>query len=333
LGSGHDIYLDDRYLLIAGWGDWSGVDAFEQSPIYAFALTDDTLDYRGVATVTGMVPSQWALQVSDDVLYVASEVWRNGNHALLTSFALGHGALDKLDQTEPIAPGETLRSVRFLGDKAYLVTFRQMDPLFVIDLADPRHLAVLGELRIPGFSTYIHPLGDDRLLTVGFSGNEGGLDGGISVQTFAVGDPLHPTQIASYIIGDQAGSYASSPAQYDHHAFSFSPELGLLTLPYSLTTYGNNRDTNVSGLAFIRVGADGSLDGVAQTVIDRSENVYSNDICGIDSCGSAVVSAALEPLERTMFDYAHNEVLGFAPTEIIRFDAGNGELLRRYRLP
>ncbi len=330
LGSGHDIYMDERFLLVSGWGH-----STHQSPVFAFEFTNATLQYTGFAVVNGIVPSQWAMHINNETLYVASQSrGSEGNYSRLSSYQIKSGEFEKLDQTAEIAPGETMRSVRFIRDKAYMVTFRQIDPLFAIDTADPNNLAILGELKIPGFSSYIHPLSDNKLLTIGFSGDDGGLDGGISIQTFNVSDPTKPNKIDEYQIGGIDNSYASSPAQYDHHAFSYSPQWNLLTVPYTLSQYRQNSESQNAHLAFVRIESDGKIDGTAtHTKVGSIETrYYYEDDCFDQICPTRRSNNQTNSLERTVFDYAHNEVVGFAPNQIIRFDAEDGEILERYAL-
>src|SRR5690606_24595435 len=96
-----------------------------------------------------------------------------------------------------IALGERITAARFLDDKGYLVTFRQVDPLFTIDLSNPDTPVLAGELKIPGFSTYLHPLGADRLLTIGVGGDEQGANWRTTISTFDVSDFANPALTAA----------------------------------------------------------------------------------------------------------------------------------------
>jgi uncharacterized secreted protein with C-terminal beta-propeller domain len=121
--------------------------------------------------------------------------------------------------------GETIQSVRFIGPRGYVVTFRQTDPLYVLDLADPRHPQATGELQVPGFSSYLHPLSASLLLGVGQGpGDQGG--SGLQLSLFDVGDPAHPVRVANRVF---ANTY--SDAQQDHHAFLWWAPTGQLVLP------------------------------------------------------------------------------------------------------
>lgn len=95
----------------------------------------------------------------------------------------------QIGRLEGLAPGERIYSVRYLGEMAYVVTFRETDPLFAIDLSDPRAPKVLGQLKIPGFSEYLHPLDDGLLLGIGQSVDERGTANGVKLSMFDVSDP------------------------------------------------------------------------------------------------------------------------------------------------
>ncbi|VVB61139.1 Beta propeller domain protein [uncultured archaeon] len=131
---------------------------------------------------------------------------------------------------EDLASGERIYSVRFLGDKAYMVTFRQTDPLFVIDLSAPENPKVLGYLKIPGVSDYLHPYDETHIIGLGRDATEEGRIRGMKLAIFDVSDFSNPKEISKYIIGEQ-GTY--SEALSDHKAFLFSKEKNLLVIPVS----------------------------------------------------------------------------------------------------
>ncbi|MEK6858523.1 MAG: beta-propeller domain-containing protein [Nanoarchaeota archaeon] len=147
--------------------------------------------------------------------------------------------LNLVGSLENLAEGERIYSARFIGDRVYLVTFKQVDPLFVIDLSEPSNPKVLGELKIPGYSTYLHPFDENTLIGIGQDSSgevdEGGfqaaIPAGVKIGLFDVSDSENPREIDSYVIGDR-GSY--SDALYDHKAFLFDNEKGLLVLPINV---------------------------------------------------------------------------------------------------
>ncbi len=148
----------------------------------------------------------------------------------------GQGAhLTEIGRTENLAAGETIYSARFRGRWGYMVTFRQVDPLFVVDLADPNAPRVSGELKIPGFSNYIHFVDDDHLLTIGQDASQEGRVLGLKISLFDVTDKTAPKEQAKISF---KGEGAQSEANYDHKAFTFFATKGLLAIPVSTYGYG-----------------------------------------------------------------------------------------------
>lgn len=140
------------------------------------------------------------------------------------------GNLKIVGKVEDLAAGERIYSVRFMGGKAYMVTFRQIDPLFVIDLSSPQNPKVLGYLKIPGVSDYLHPYDDTHIIGVGRDASEEGRITGMKLALFDVSDVANPREVSKYIIG---GRGTDSEALHDHKAFLFSREKNLLVIPVS----------------------------------------------------------------------------------------------------
>ena len=156
--------------------------------------------------------------------------------------------------------GEDIYAVRFIGDMGYVVTFEQTDPLYTVDLSDPEDPEATGELKIPGYSAYLHPVADGRLLGIG---QDGTLTGGITgpqASLFDVADPEQPERLDQLAIAD--GRYSSTATEWDHHAFLYSPEHALAVVP--ITGYRSG-----SGATAIRVDPETGLERVA-TLEDES---------------------------------------------------------------
>ena len=174
--------------------------------------------YRGAAEVNGHLINQFAMSEFDGHLRVASTRFdRVGSSSELTVFTVGDDALQQLASLQGLGPNEQIYAVRFLGDRAYVVTFRQIDPLFIIDLSDPAEPRVAGELKIPGFSAYLHPLGDGLLLGVGQDADpRTGRPLGPQVTLFDVSDPAAPTSL-----GRVALPSASTSPTFEHRGFTY----------------------------------------------------------------------------------------------------------------
>jgi len=132
--------------------------------------------------------------------------------------------LMRVGEVSDLAHNERIYSARFEGPRGFLVTFRNVDPLFTLDVANPTAPRVVGELKVPGFSTYLHPLGNDHLLTIGRDTT------GAQLQIFNVADFANPTLRHRYVLGS---SSSSSEAEYDHKAFTYFASRGLLSIPLS----------------------------------------------------------------------------------------------------
>jgi inhibitor of cysteine peptidase len=127
-----------------------------------------------------------------------------------------------------LAPGEQIYSARFMGDRCYLVTFEQIDPFFVIDVANPTAPKVLGYLKIPGFSGYLHPYDNNHVIGIGEQDNS------VKLSLFDVTDVTAPTETSKYIV---EAEYSYSPVLYDHKAFLFDKTKQLLALPVSTNSF------------------------------------------------------------------------------------------------
>lgn len=140
--------------------------------------------------------------------------------------------LEVVGSVENLAPTETIKSVRFLDDRAYVVTFRVIDPLFAVDLSDPTNPTVEGALKIPGFSDYLHPVGEDYVIGIGRDANEiTGQLGPVQITLFYVGDLSNPTVVDQVTM--EGAQWANSETWTDHHAVAYFAENGVLTIPVS----------------------------------------------------------------------------------------------------
>jgi len=137
---------------------------------------------------------------------------------------LDASSMETVGRTEPLAPGEQMQSMRFMREMGYIVTFENVDPLFTIDLSDPYDPKMLGELKIPGFSQYLHPVGDGLLLGIGRDTQEiytrdskgeetviGFRDVGMKVSLFDVSDPLHPIEVDVLLLGEGWAEVSHNP--------------------------------------------------------------------------------------------------------------------------
>jgi uncharacterized secreted protein with C-terminal beta-propeller domain len=152
--------------------------------------------------------------------------------------------LNVIGTLDNLAKGERIFSARFMGDRLYMVTFRQVDPFFVIDLSDARNPKVLGDLKIPGFSRYLHPYDETHIIGIGRDATETGRQEGLKISIFDVTDVENPKETAKFVTKDD---YAQSSAEWEHKAFLFDREKELLVIPaysYSWDSYKTSAKYN-----------------------------------------------------------------------------------------
>ncbi len=154
------------------------------------------------------------------------------------------GDLKVVGSVTGIAKGETIQSARFIGDRLYLVTFRQVDPFFAIDLSNPEKPKILGELKVPGFSRYLHPYDDNIVIGIGRDVSDTGRQQGLKISLFDVTDVSKPKEIAKWVAADEQ---AQSVAEWEHKAFLFDREKELLVIPGYSYDYGWNTGNKASG--------------------------------------------------------------------------------------
>lgn len=230
------------YVTSSRWDEQDGSGMV--TAIHKFALDEQAgARYVGSGSAPGRLLNQFSLGEHEGYLRVATHVDRFDIEAGQSAapynavFVLGEssGELVIVGKVEGIAPGETLHSARFMGNHGFLVTYRKIDPLFVLDLAIPTGPKVVGELKVPGFSEYLHPLDETHLIGVGkwtVPTNEG-FDWfqGVQISLFDVSDWSNPTAVQQLTLGGR-GSY--SEVEHTHKAFTFLPQTGLLAIPMHL---------------------------------------------------------------------------------------------------
>ena len=244
LAGGDTIYASREGLYIATtrWFDWERMAERDRerrmseitTQIHAFDTSDPRdVSYLGSGEVPGMLLSQWAMSEHDGHLRVASTVgdtwgWSSDpSESVVTVLALRGDELSQVGQVTGLGLTERIYAVRFMGDVGYVVTFRETDPLYTLDLTDPTDPRVVGELKIMGYSAYLHPVGDDLLLGVGQDADAQGRLLGTQLSLFDVSDPADPRRIDAATLGE-----GMSDVEYDHRAFLHWPATGLTVVPF-----------------------------------------------------------------------------------------------------
>jgi hypothetical protein len=219
------------------WRDADDVPALK-THIHKFAFdADGDARYSASGEVLGYAINQFAFDEHEGHLRVATTDgfgwWNNEQQteSRVTVLRQNGARLDQTGLVTGLGVGEQIFGVRFIGDQGYVVTFRQIDPLYVLDLADPTNPTVAGELKIPGFSSYIHPLADGFLLTAGRDGDMEGRVGGVKIEIFDVRNPADPKSVKTAVIGDGWNTW--SDVLWDHKAFTYFGARNLLAIPVS----------------------------------------------------------------------------------------------------
>ncbi len=177
-------------------------------------ITSSPVRVTAECTLEGTLLNSYSIDEHEGLLRVALNSQEGNSIVVLDE------SLTQVGKLSGIAPGEQIKSARFMGDTAYLVTFVQTDPLFVIDLKNPQKPEILGEVKLPGFSEYLHPVGDGLLLGVGVGGTETGTDGTAKISLFDVSVPASPEELDNIILpGASLSSEPKSFCQVDENSF------------------------------------------------------------------------------------------------------------------
>lgn len=284
VASGATMYAtaDSTYLATQRWMNWrimtegEAADAAEgfTTQIHKFDTSNGVPRYVASGEVAGFLLNQFAMDEYAGDLRVASTTspgdwWLSDeSESRVTVLRPSADRLNTIGMVDGLGLTERIFAVRFMGDVGYVVTFRQTDPLYVVDLSTPTAPAVVGELKIPGYSAYLHPVGDGRLLGVGQDADETGRVLGTQISLFDVSNPASPQRI------DQITMESGwSQAEGNHLAFTYVD--GTALAPYErwswelLDETGKERSTFDAGVLAIRVNGDTlSLDGVLRTELD-----------------------------------------------------------------
>ena len=246
LGAGENIYAstENLYVAVSDYSGTYGRSAGEESTqLYKFAMKDAQMTYLCKGEVPGTILNQFSMDEKDNTFRVATtkgNVWATDERISKNALYILDSMLSITGRLEDMAPGEKIYSVRFMGDRAYVVTFKTVDPLFVIDLKDPEKPTILGALKIPGYSDYLHPYDDNHI--IGFGKDTVEIKGqayylGMKVALFDVTDVTNPIQKFSEMIGDRG---TDSELLSNHKALLFSREKNLLAFPVTLMEIRDN---------------------------------------------------------------------------------------------
>ena len=239
IAGGDTLYAggDGVYVATEEWiardTDLEDLPTDQVTAIHKFAIAGPETRYAASGSVPGYMLDQWSMSEHEGHLRTATTSeppwWGDepsrDSESQVVVLAERAGALVEVGRAGGLGRGESIQAVRFMGDRGFVVTFRDIDPLFALDLSVPESPRVAGELKIPGYSSYLHPVGEGLLLGVGQDATEDELRG-LQLSLFDVSDMSRPRRLAVHTIAD-----AESEAEWDHHAFLHWPATGLTVLP------------------------------------------------------------------------------------------------------
>lgn len=245
--------------------------------ICKFEFTETGVQYKASAQADGRLNSNLSMSEFGGYFRIATTCRVTKDNGKYVSYV---GETNKLyifdsdmKQTgliDGFAKDEQIRSARYIGEYAYIVTFRQTDPLFVINLSDPKNPTIESALKLPGFSSYLHPMGNGMLIGIGFDGDEFSANGNMKVSLFSVADPKNPKELSSVKVGNN-GDYISSDVFYSYKSFTSLPN-GEFAVPVSI----NSINFSINQM-YIRYGvSDGAVLEIARYELGNS----ATDIIG-----------------------------------------------------
>ena len=296
----------------------SGMWNDETSGIHKFDISSERgkAIYKATGTVTGRMLNQFCLGEWDDHLRVATTTggnwdWTNwDNH--ISIFKEDGGNLVKVGGLSGIGKEEEIYAARFMGDRGFLVTFRQTDPLYTFNLKDHSNPLVVGEWKGPGYSTYLHPYGENHLISIGREGWR------IALSLYDLTNFAKPTLVERFMFQDEY-SDLNSVALNDHKGFTFYTSRNLLAIPYDGWIYSWQREGYETGIFLFNVDTDGftvagnlalsgtqEYEGAAMRSVFIGDILYGISSCRITSCNLNTPSDEIDSLKLYTGDYCDN---------------------------
>jgi len=282
MSEGWEVYASDAalYLSATSWNWYWGYGDIPPAVthFHKFDLAQADTRYAASGVTDGWLLNSYSMSEFDGFLRVATTdfTWwwggEEGEEQANNVFVLGQygNRLIKVGEETGIAPGEQIQSARFQGEKGYLVTFEQIDPFFTLDLSDAFEPRVVGELKLPGFSSYLKPLDANNVLAIGQDGDNEGRITGLAVTLFDVSDFANP-KVRDQISFTEDGDWSSSAALWDPHAFTLHNDVLSIPLYHQDWDYAQA----FSGLVSIDVNLDVGLAEIGR--LDHSDMVADSD--------------------------------------------------------
>ena len=308
LAPGSTVYASTESVYVATqtWPDfrlfeddedaWQRVWDARRTSIHRFALSGDDAAYMASGSVAGDIRNQFNLSEHNGHLRVVTttgETWDETSETHVRVLRETEGALVEIGSVGDMGRGEAVQSVRMVGDVGYVVTFRQIDPFYTLDLSDPENPQVVGELKIPGFSSYLHPIGEGRVLGVGSDGTDDGRITGSKVSVFDVSDPANPEEVA---VWSAPGGW--NDVGWEHRSFLWWEAEQLAVVP--LSSYDESGHwagaivLRIDGTQITEVGRIDHADPQAEPGVTGCRRITGADIPGFDADDEQKFESELE---------------------------------------
>ena len=336
VADGETVYAsrDTLYVATSDVGPWMRTTRPAPAPgpvttrIHAFDLSEpDAAPYLATGEVDGVLLNSYAMSEHDGVLRVATTEqpdWLadepGASESQVVTLRRDGPDLVAVGSVGGLGVDERIYAVRFLGERGVVVTFRETDPLYVLDLSDPAQPSVEGELKITGYSAYLHPVGDDLLLGIGQEADDSGRTLGVQASLFDVADPAAPTRLDQIVYGE-----GYTEVEHDAHAFTYAPDASLAVVPAELYPQPSGqserefRDGLFAGALGVRVDGRSLVEAGRVSHVDQGRETRGGETVGGETGGgirrSVVVGDVLYTLsERGLQanDLSSLEQLAFA---------------------
>lgn len=290
-GAGTEMYCNknNMYIAMNEW-QWNGYKENTElinakTQIVKVNLSEGAIKFTAECEVPGNTYNQFAMDEKDGNFRVATTSYNEQGNEINNLFVLDEN-LKKIGELKGFAENESIKAVRFMGDTAYVITYEETDPLFVIDLSVPANPKIKGEVEITGFSSLLVPVDKNTLLGIGYStyaGEDSEITDGLKLALFDISNPEKPTVLDSYVL-----KYADSEAQYNHHALVVNSQEGYYAIPYQKFIYEKGIDEK----------------GVIKVEIDNGKiNVTNNFLI---ECEESIIRCTYTDDNLYAFDYSGN---------------------------
>ena len=240
LGNSGNYYCsEDTFYVVATEYNYEDAspEVREKTIINSFSLDGTNIAFKATGEIKGNIINQYSLDQYKGNLRIAVTYFNNTTNKNVSSLFVLDENLDIIGELEDIANNEQIKSVRYMGDEAYVVTFRNTDPLFAIDLSDPKAPKIKGELKIPGYSAYLHPIGDNLLIGIGYEGDSQNADfNSVKISLFDISDPTNLKELDKLVYLKASTSVRDNPK-----ALIYKADEGILAIPVS-TYDGSSED-------------------------------------------------------------------------------------------